>query len=139
MFTKDYEFMKKYLEYKRDGTLALLKIYDVVNIYDDNFNLKAEKKVRNWFEFYELIKNYAKIFNNEGLNFYKNKMKNEINDNLQIINENVLGPIIEKIFELIYISYLRKFPYWPNSPGEQNDYINIELKNKTEINNIRYY
>ena len=52
MFRKDYEFMNKLLDYKRDGTLALLKIYDAVNIYDDNFNLNFEKNVRDWYEFF---------------------------------------------------------------------------------------
>ena len=136
MFRKDYEFMNKLLDYKRDGTLALLKIYDAVNIYDDNFNLNFEKNVRDWYEFFELLKKYTKVFTLEGLNFYKNK--NEKNNNFQIINENVLGPIIEKIFDIIYISYLRKFPYWPET-GEQNGYINIDLKNNIEISNIRYY
>ena len=37
------------------------------------------------------------------------------------------------------MSYLRKFPYWPDSPEKQSDYLNIELKNKIDIKNIRYY
>jgi hypothetical protein len=53
MLKNDYKFIKKYLDYKRDGTLALLKIYDSLIIYDDNFNLTFEKKFRNWKEFFE--------------------------------------------------------------------------------------
>ena len=37
------------------------------------------------------------------------------------------------------MSYLRKFPYRPDSPGKQSDYLNNELKNKIDIKNIRYY
>ena len=137
---KDYEFMKKFLEYKRDATLALLNIYGAIIIYDDNFDLMVEIKVSKWDEFFTFIKNYAKTFISEGLNFYKSKQKNEFNNNFQIINENFLGPIIKKIFYEIYLRYLKKFPYWPqDSVREQNDYINIELTNQTDINNIRYY
>ena len=127
--------MKKFLYYKRDGTLGLLKMNNVVNIYNDNFDLNVEKKVRNWYEFFELIKKYAKIFINEGLDFYRRKEKN---DNFILINENFLGPIIEKVFDYIYLNYLKKFPYWPEDE-KQNDFINIDFKNKIDINNIRYY
>ena len=54
---------------------------NVVNIYNDNFDLNVKKKVRNWNEFFELIKKYAKIFINEGLNFYRRKEKNELINN----------------------------------------------------------
>lgn len=139
MFINDYKFMKKFLEYKRDGTLALLKIYNAIIIYDDNFKLNTQKTVKDWKEFFELINNYAKIFTYEGLNFYKNKEKNELNNNFVIIDEKLIGTIMRKVFDNIYKSYLKKFPYWPESPGEQNNYINIEFKNQTDINNIRYY
>ena len=36
--------MKKFLDYKRDGTLGLLKMNNVVNIYNDNFDLNVKKK-----------------------------------------------------------------------------------------------
>jgi len=137
MIKEDYKFINKFLEYKRDATLALFNIYNAVIIYEDDFNLKVEKNIKNWYEFFELIQNYTKIFINKGLNFYKNKETN--NYNYGAINESFLSPIIKKIFEEIYIKYLRKFSYWNESPGKQNDYINIELKNKTDINNIRYY
>ena len=42
--------------------LELLKMNNVVNIYDNNFDLNVKKKVRNWNEFFELIKKYTKIF-----------------------------------------------------------------------------
>ena len=50
-----------------------------------------------------------------------------------------LVQIKEKLFDIIYMSYLRKFSYWPDSPEKQSDYLNIELKNKIDIKNIRYY
>ena len=37
------------------------------------------------------------------------------------------------------MSYLRKFLHWPDSHEKQSDYLNIELKNKIDIENIRYY
>ena len=139
MFKKDYKFMANFIDYKRDATLALLKIYNTLTVYDDNFNLKVEKDIKNWCEFFELIKKYAKIFTREGLNFYTNKEKNEYNNNFPIMDEKFLAPIIEKIFDKIYQGYLRKFPYWNEEQEKQNDYINIELKDKTDINNIRFY
>ena len=57
--------------------------------------------------FFELIKKYAKIFINEGLNFYRRKEKNELINNFLLINENFIGPIIEKLIEIIYMIYLR--------------------------------
>ena len=81
MFINDFKFMKKFLDYKRNGNLGLLKMNNVFNIYDDNFDLNVEKKVRNWNEFFKLIKKYAKIFINEGLNFYRRKEKNELINN----------------------------------------------------------
>ena len=85
-----FKFMKKFLDYKRDGTLGLLKMNNVVNIYDNNFDLNVKKKVRNWNEFFELIKKYTKIFINEGLKFYRRKEKNELINNFLLINENYL-------------------------------------------------
>lgn len=138
MIKTDYKFIKNFLEYKRDATLAFLNINNAIIVHEDDFNLKVSKNVKHWCEFFELIRNYTKIFINQGLNFYSKKEKNG-NNYYGIINENFLAPIIEKIFEQIYIKYLKKFPYWNESPGKQNDYIDIELKNKTDINNIRYY
>ena len=45
MFINDFKFMKKFLDYKRDGTLGLLKMNNVVNIYDNNFDLNVKKKL----------------------------------------------------------------------------------------------
>ena len=139
MILKDIKFMKKFFDYKRDSTLALLNIYNAIIINEDNFNFNIEKKVRNWSEFFDTLKKYSKFLINESLNFYKKKERNILNNNYQLINENFISPIIEKIFEIIYINYLKKFPYWPNTPEIQNDYISLEFKNKIDINNIRYY
>ena len=138
LFAKDYIFMAKFLEYKRDATLALLNIDNALTVYDDNFNLKFEKDIKTWWEFFELLEKYIKIFTCQGVNFYANKNKKKYN-NFQIMDEKYLGPIIEKIFMTIYHDYLKKFPYWNNEQGKQSDYINIELRDKTDINNIRYY
>ena len=89
MFINDFKFMKKFLDFKRDGTLGLLKMNNIVNIYDDNFDINVNKKVRN-YEFFELIKKYAKRFINEVLNFYRRKEKNELIYNFLLINENFL-------------------------------------------------
>ena len=137
MFKKDFKFMENFLEYKRDATLALLNIYNTLNVFDDNFNLKIEKEFKNFWDFFQLLKNYPKIFTKEGLNFYANKNKG--NNNIHIIDEKLLGPIVENIFEEIYQGYLKKFHYWGDKQEKQSDYINIELKNKIDINNIRYY
>ena len=137
MFKKDYKYMAKLLDYKRDATLALLNIYNVITAFDDNFNLKVEKDIKNWWDFFIFTKQYAQIFTRQGIDFYANKNKNNIQ--IQIIDEKFLGPIIDKIFYKIYYYYLRKFPYWNDPQGKQNDYINIDLKDKTVINNIGYY
>ena len=102
MLIRDYKFIKKFVNYKRDATLALLKILDIINIYDDNFNINFEKKVRNWNEFFTLMKMYSNIFIEEGIKFYHNK--NILN--YKLINKDFIGPIIEKIFDYIYINYL---------------------------------
>ena len=54
LFIKDYKFMAKFLDYKRDATLALLNIYNGLNIYDDNFDIKIEKEFKNFWDFFEL-------------------------------------------------------------------------------------
>lgn len=135
----DYKFMKKFHDYKRDATLALLNIYNAIIVYDDNFNLNIEKNIKtnnnSFYNFFQLIKSYSKKFTEKSLNFYSHKF----NDNFKMIDKSILGPIIEKIFHEIYMNYIRKFTYWNDSPGIQNDYINIELKNKFDVNNIRYY
>ena len=134
MIIKDSKFIKKFIDYKRDATLALLKIYDIINIYDDNFNLNFEKKIRNWWEFFTLIKYYSNIFIDEGINFYRNK--NILN--YELINKDFLAPIIENVFNYIYTNYLKIFHYWPENE-KQNSYININFKNQIDLNNIRYY
>ena len=132
MFKNDYKFIIKYLDYKRDSTLALLKIYNAIMTYDDNFNLSFENKFENKKKYFESIYNYIKIFITKVINFYKNKY------NYNIINEHIPEIIIE-IFNTIYKAYKSKFFYWPNSPGVQKDYINIDIKNKIDRYNIRYY
>jgi hypothetical protein len=139
MFKNDYEFIAKLLEYKRDATLSFLKIYNTLNVFENNFNLKIEKEIKNFWEFFVFLKNTAKMFTIEGKNFFETKNENRYNNNFQLIDEKLLGPIIEKIFDKIYHCYLAKFPYWNDNKETQSDYININLKNKTDINNIRYY
>jgi len=137
MFKKDWKFIIKHLEYKRDATLSLLKINNtIINIYDDNFKIKFEKEIKTKSEFLDLIKKYAKIFILEGLKFYNNKDKN---NNIQLINEKFLDPIVKKLFYRIYTDYLKKITFSSDEQGKQNDCINLELIDKTDINNFRYY
>ena len=84
------------------------------------------------------MNNSAKEFTRAGKDFYKIKENNKININFQLIDENFLEPIMKKIFDNIYKSYLKKFPYWGDTE-QQNDYINIDLKDQLDINNIRCY
>ena len=157
IFKNDYQFIKKLLEYKKDPTLALLKVYNAIFVYDDDFNLKIVENVTNlgrscdsagipssqpekieWCQFFENIKkNYAKKLIKEGLNLFKNKY----NDSQIIseIDEKFFAPILEKIFDEIYQSFSKKFSFQKDMPEKQNDYINIDLKDKTDINKIRYY
>jgi hypothetical protein len=157
IFKNDYKFMKKLLEYKRDPTLALLKINNVVIIYDENLNLQLEKNFinfgessdsfriplsqamqREWCKFYENIKkNYAKKLTEELLNLFNNKYHNNYSL-IYEIDEKFLGPIIEKVLDEIYQSFSKIF-FFQKEPGKQNDYINIELKDKIDINKNRYY
>ena len=135
---KDYEFMKKFIDYKRDAFLALLNIFNTIVIHDKTLNLNFEKKIIDWKEFFEIMNNSAKEYTRAGKDFYKIKENNNININFQLIDENFLEPIMKKIFYNIYKSYLKKFPYWGDSE-QQNDYINIDLKEQLDINNIRCY
>lgn len=157
IFKNDYKFMKNLLEYKRDPTLALLKINNVVIIYDEDLNLQLEKNFinfggnsdsfkiplsqamqREWCKFYENIKrNYAKKLTEELLNLFSNKYHNNSRI-IYEIDEKFLGPIIEKVLDEIYQSFSKIF-FFQKDPGKQNDYINIELKDKIDINKNRYY
>lgn len=140
MIKKDWQIITKLLEYKRDGTLALLKINSaLIDIYDDNFNVKFTKDIKTSSEFLESTKKYAKLFTQEGLKFYRNKEKKKYNKIIQLIDENFLGPIVDKIFYVIYEDYLKKFSFCNDEEGKQNDCINLELKDKIDINNLRYY
>ena len=106
---------------------------EYIIVKDNRTDLQLKESIDN----FDNIEN-IKIFTRQGVNFYANK-DNKKFYNFQIMNEKYLGPIIEKIFKSIYLDYLKKFPYWNNEPGKQSDYINIELKDKTDINNIIYY
>jgi hypothetical protein len=138
---KNYHFLKEFVDYKRDATLSLLKLYNAIVLYDDTFNLKIEKKLIDWKEFFDLIISYIKGFTHEAIKIYEVKNKNEFNYNFNFLDENFLGSITDKIFRKIYKSYLNKFSYWVNSPGQQNGYINIDLEEENDIKNknIRYY
>ena len=140
MIKKDWKIIAKLLGYKRDETLALLKINSaIIDIYDDNFNIKFKKYIKTSSEFLESTKKYAKLFTQEGLNFYMNKGKKKYNNDLEIINEKFLGPIVEEIFNKIYQGYSKRFFFSSDEEGKQNDCINIELKDKKDIYNYRYY
>ena len=76
MIKKDWKMIAKLLGYKRDETLALLKINSaIIDIYDDNFNIKFEKDIKTSSEFLESTKKYAQLFTQEGLKFYMDKEK----------------------------------------------------------------
>ena len=49
---RDYEFMKKFIDYKRDAFLALLNIFNTIVIHDKTLNLNFEKKIIDWNEFF---------------------------------------------------------------------------------------
>ena len=138
---KNFQFLNKFFDYKRDATLTLLNLYKSVVLYEDTFNLKIEKKLSDWNQFFELIISYIKEFTNEAVNLYKAKEKNGLNYNFNLLDENFLGSIINKIFHKIYKSYLKKFSYWVSTPGQQNGYINVELEEQNDIKdkNIRFY
>lgn len=79
MIKKDWKMIAKLLGYKRDETLALLKINSaIIDIYDDNFNIKFEKDIKTSSEFLESTKKYAQLFTQEGLKFYMDKEKKNI-------------------------------------------------------------
>ena len=105
---KDYEFMKKFIDYKRDVFFELLNIFNTIVFHDKTLNLNFEKKIIDWKEFFEIMNNSAKEFTRAGKDFYKIKENNNININFQLIDENFLEPIMKKIFYNIYKSYLKK-------------------------------
>jgi hypothetical protein len=140
MIKKDWKIIEKLLEYKSDETLSLLKIYRaIIDIYDDNFNIKFEKDIKTSSEFLESTKIYAKLFTQEGLKFYMDKEKKKYNNVVGLVNEKFLGPIVEEIFNNIYQEYSKKFFFSADEEGKQNDCINIELKDKKDIEIYRYY
>ena len=83
-----------------------------------------EIKIIKCDEFFSFIKNYAKYLPVK--DFYKSKEKNEFKYSNNKWNFSWSNN--KKIFNEIYLRYLKKFSYWPqDTVWEQNDYINIEL------------
>lgn len=138
IFKNDYPYIQELIEYKRDGTLAFLKAYGAIAFYNGSLGLDVKKDVKNWSDFIEFSRNYTRQFVQEGLQKYQNKEKNNEKKQFQILDMGFLGPPIEMISNGINDSYLRRFPSWPSS-GTQEDYIQVEMKNSFETNNIRFY
>ena len=53
IFKNDYPYIQELLEYKRDGTLALLKIQRAITFYNGKLGLNVKTKVKCWGKFLE--------------------------------------------------------------------------------------
>ena len=139
IFKNDYPYIQELLEYKRDGTLALLKAQGAIAFYNGSLGLDVKKDVKEWADFIEFSKNYTRKFVQEGLQKYQNKEKDSEKKQFQILDMGFLGPAVEMISNGINDSYLRRFPSWPSSPGTQEDFIEVNMKSSFESNQLRYY
>ena len=140
IFKNDYPYIQELLEYKRDGTLALLKACSAIAFYNGSLGLDVKSDVKSWGDFIEHSRDYTKKFVQEGLQKYQNDEK-DVPDNkkkYKVLDLGFLNPIITQISDDINRSYLNKFPKWPTS-GTQEGYIELSLKSQTESNNIKLY
>ena len=142
-FKEEYPYIQELLEYKRDATLALLKGYGAIALYEGSIGLNVKSDVKNWEDFIEFSRDYTRKLVQDGLQKYQYEEKNEKNEDnkkkkFQILDMGLLGPAIEMISNRINDDYLRKFPKWPTS-GTQEGYINVFIKNSTETNDLRFY
>ena len=140
IFKDDYPYIQELLEYKRDGTLLLLKSQGAIAFYDGIFGLDVKSDVKDWGEFIEFSRNYTRKFVQEGLQQYQSKEKavDDKKKKFQILDMGILGPAIETISNTINSSYLDKFPKWPTN-GTQEGYIELFVKNFQETNKLRIY
>ena len=139
IFKKDYPYIQELIEYKRDGTLALLKAQDAIAFYNANIGLKVRKDVKKWSDFITFSKTYTKTFIQKILQEYQNKEKDNKKKQFQILDMAILGPAIEIFFNYINDSHLKKFPQWPTFPGTIEDYIKLYMKNLLEMNCFKFY
>ena len=139
IFKRDYPYIQELLEYKRDGTLALLKAKGAIAFYNGSLGLDVKRDVKDWAEFIEFSRNYTRKFVQEGLQKYQNKEKDNEKKQFQRLDMGFLGPAIEVISNGINDSYLKRFPKWPTSPGTQEDFIEVNMKGYFESNELRYY
>ena len=85
IFKDDYPYIQELLEYKRDGTLLLLKSQGAIAFYDGIFGLDVKSDVKDWEEFIEFSRNYTRKFVQEGLQQYQSKEK-AVDDKKQLSN-----------------------------------------------------
>ena len=139
-FKEDYPYIQELLEYKRDGTLVLLKGQGAITFYEGSLTLEAQSDVKNWQDFIEFFRHYTRKFIQEGLQKYQKEEKNEDDKKkkFQIFDMGLLGPAIDKISNTINDEYLRRFPQWPTN-GTQEDYINVFIRGSFLTNNFKFY
>ena len=140
IFQNDYPFIQELIEYKRDGALLFLKLQGAIAFYGGNFGLDVKKDVKDWEEFMDFSRLYARYFVQEGLKKYQMEER-DIDDKkkkYQILDMGILGPAIEIITKAINKEHLEKFPKWPIR-GTQEDYIELNVKSFQETSDLRIY
>ncbi len=140
IFQNDYPFIKELIEYKRDGTLLLLKSQRAVAFYEGKLYLNVKRNVKDWQEFIGFSRNYIRYFVQNGLHKYQLEEK-YIDDNKKkysLLEMGFFEPVLEKIINAINKEYLKKFPGWPTS-GTQEDCIELNLNNFQEVDTLRIY
>ena len=67
----DYPYIQELLEYKRYGTLELLKSQRGIEFYNGKLGLNVKTKVKCWGDFVEFSRNYTRLLVQDGLQKYK--------------------------------------------------------------------
>ena len=139
-FVNDHPFIKELIEYKRDGTLLLLKSQSDIFLCDGKYGIDTRTDIKDWETFIEFSRHITRNFIQEGLKqkYQSNKNDADGKKKYQIIDMRFLDQAIEIISNTINREYLKKFPKWPKS-GTQESYIELNEKNCQILGNLKMY
>ena len=136
----DYPYIQELLDYKMNGTLALLESQSAMAFYNGKLGLNLKSKVKSWGDFVELSRKYTRMIVQKGLQKYQNEEKDLPNEKrkYKVLDMGFLGPIIGIISDGINDSFLKKFPEWPTNKT-QEDFLEVSMTGQTESNDLKIF
>ena len=136
----DYPYIQELLEYKRYGTLELLKSQRGIEFYNGKLGLNVKTKVKCWGDFVEFSRNYTRLLVQDGLQKYKieERYLSKEKQKYYVLDMGILGTIIEIISDGINDSFLKKFPDWPTDKT-QEDILEVLMKGLFETNDLKMF